>query len=485
MELQQIKNTTQSFELSSDQKRALARFVEFVNNNDCKCFILKGYAGTGKTTTVKEMVEFLKSHNHIYKLLASTGRAAKILRDTTNIQTETVHGCIYVYSDFNQDIKKVAEEQKENKNNSQKPLLLDFSLVKDTEDKEVFYIIDEASMISDKKDRNSQQATFGSGRLLNDLFKHNSKGKFIFIGDPCQLPPVGQDFSPALSADYLKEEYGYTTIEVSLTDIKRQENGNYIVFAAHKMRKLYDNPQPWKWAKFPFKGCRNIHILNSQAELVSRYVEIVKKNGFNDATMICNSNRQSNIVTQFIRPALGINSTTLQAGDLLLITQNNYISGLMNGDIVMVEGIGNQEIVAGLTFVDVSIKSMTSQKKFSQKLIANILYANETNISQSQQRNLFIDFYYRMKDLGIKKTNNTNSDFNRQMMKDPYLNALRAVYGYSITCHKVQGGEWNNIFLDIPRNFALGEKPYVYQWIYTAMTRAKKELYVVDDFFIM
>ncbi len=202
--------------------------------------------------------------------------------------------------------------------------------------------------------------------------------------------------------------------------------------------------------------------------------------------MICYSNSQSNTVTQIIRPTLGMNSTTLQAGDLLLVTQNNYISGLMNGDLVIVENIGNQEERAGLTFIDVCIKSMTTQRTFSQKLIANILYANETNISQIQQRYLFIDFYYRMKDKDIKKTKTgTNSEFNRQMMKDPYLNALRAVYGYSITCHKVQGGEWDNIFLDIPRNFALKEKPYVYQWMYTAMTRAKKELYVVDDFFIM
>ncbi len=475
-----------SFELSSDQKRALARFVEFVNNNSCKCFILKGYAGTGKTTTVKKMVEFLREHNHKYKLLASTGRAAKILRDTTNIATETIHGCIYVYKDFNQDINKVAEEQEKNKSVQQEPLLLGFELIKATDIQEVFYIIDEASMISDKKDRNPRQAFFGSGRLLKDLLEHNSKGKFIFIGDPCQLPPIEQNFSPALSSDYLKKEFGYTTIEVTLTDIKRQENGNDIVSSAHKMRKLYTNPQPWKWAKFPLKGCRNIHLLNNQAELVSKYVETIKRNGFNNATMICYSNSQSNTVTQIIRPTLGMNSTTLQAGDLLLVTQNNYISGLMNGDLVIVENIGNQEERAGLTFIDVCIKSMTTQRTFSQKLIANILYANETNISQIQQRYLFIDFYYRMKDKDIKKTKTgTNSEFNRQMMKDPYINALRAVYGYSITCHKVQGGEWDNIFLDIPRNFALKEKPYVYQWMYTAMTRAKKELYVVDDFFIM
>ena len=472
--------TSMKFELSSDQKRAMARFVEFMNS-EIPVFILKGYAGTGKTTIVKEMVKFLGDHKKPYCLLASTGRAAKILRDATGISTETIHGLIYRYKDFNQDIEKLAEKHKTGKNDSAEPLLLQFEPVKMLKEYECYYFIDEASMVADKKDGGSIQAEFGSGRLLKDLLDFNSKGKFVFVGDPCQLPPVGQKSSPALSSAYFETVFGYKSMIVTLTEIKRQENDNDIVVAAQKLRRLYDNPQPWKWAKFPLKGYRNIHILGNQTELLGKYIETLKQEGYDETTMICFSNRQCNDVTQIIRPALGKKNNSLQVGDILLVTQNNYVSELMNGDIVVVNEIYGEEMRAGMTFVKVCVKNMANNHTFSQLLVADVLYGNETNISQLQQKDLFIDFYYRMKSMNIKKD---SEEFKRRMMDDPFLNALRAVYGFALTCHKVQGGEWNKVFLDIPRNFALGERPFVYQWIYTAMTRAKKDLYVANDFYI-
>ena len=188
------------------------------------------------------------------------------------------------------------------------------------------------------------------------------------------------------------------------------------------------------------------------------------------------------MLTQLLRPALGIHSQLLSVGDLLLVTQNNYISGLMNGDLVIVEDVVIQEKRAGLTFLKVSIKELMSQKTYSQLLIAEVLYGNFTNITAEQQKELFIDFYIRMKKRGIRQK---SKEFDDQMLEDPYLNALRAVFGYALTCHKAQGGEWEHVYLDIPRHFPLQEKPYVYQWVYTAMTRASKELYVVNDFWVM
>lgn len=469
--------------LTHDQHVVMARFVEFLNGDD-KVFILRGYAGTGKTTIVKEMIKFLKHRKDSYHLLASTGRAAKILHDASGEETSTVHSCIYRYTGFNHDLEKLVEERDRSGVDSTGQLLLQFCLSPvDEEDKTTrYYIVDEASMISDTIDGGGAQATFGSGRLLNDLLSYNRYGKYIFIGDTCQLPPVGQAFSPALSANYIEANFKKSSKEVSLTQIMRQAKGNDIVLAAQELRVLYDHPQPWKWAKFPLLGYKNIHILNSQAELISLYVERVKKHGYNDSTMICFSNRQCDTSTKILRPMLGCQSQQLQPGDLILVTQNNGLSALMNGDLAKVVSVRIKERRAGLTFLSVSLTEMTTGRNISQLMIADILYANQTNLTQPQQKELFIDFFIRMKKNGIKQDSPL---FEMHMKKDPYLNALRAVYGFALTCHKTQGGEWDNIFLDIPRKLPLVEKPYVYQWMYTAVTRAKKELYVVKDFYLM
>jgi superfamily I DNA/RNA helicase len=237
---------------------------------------------------------------------------------------------------------------------------------------------------------------------------------------------------------------------------------------------------------------------------VSAYIDRTKKVGYENSTLICYSNRQCSELTKFLRPAFGLNMPTLSKGDLLLVTQNNLISGLLNGDLVEVEEIGRREKRAGLTFLYVSVKELQSRKVYSQYLIEEILYTNRTNLSQEQQKTLFIDYYYRMKEKfdarnskskqagrpsnqeeeKKQKIQNTE-EFKEGLQKDPYLNALRAVYGFALTCHKSQGGEWDYVYLDIPRYFPQEAKPYVYQWIYTAMTRAKKELYIVDDFWVV
>lgn len=467
--------------LTHDQNCAMARFIEFINGNG-RVFILKGYAGTGKTTLVKEMIRQLNDNRTVHKLLASTGRAAKVLSDKAEEPASTIHGCIYRYTDFNQDLEKVASEREKSGVDNSGQLLINFELTVLEPERTTVYFIDEASMVSDKEEKQPMQATFGSGRLLNDLLQHDSKGKFVFIGDNCQLPPVHQRFSPALSVDYFQNVFHEAAIEVSLTDIKRQASGNDIVLAASKMRGLYEHPQPWKWAKFPMRGYKDIQIKYSQAEMVQMYISRIRKYGYNDSTYICFSNKQCDTITKIIRTALGLTSPQLQKGDLLLVTQNNNISGVMNGDQVEVDSVQIKEVRAGLTFLEVSFHEVLTKHEYSQLLIADILYANQTNLSAQQQKELFLDFYYRMKKKGIRQK---TKEFNDMMMFDPYLNALRAVFGFALTCHKVQGGEWNHVFLDIPRSLPVMEKPYVYQWLYTAMTRARKALYLVDDFYIM
>ena len=471
--------------LTQSQQNAFNSLKNFLQDNTLKVFILKGYAGTGKTTLMRKLITEMQEQNLSFSLLASTGRAAKILANATGCEAKTIHSEIYKFTDLNQDLEKVVEKRESTNVDSSGQLYLNFELTpKDHEVNEPthFYIIDEASMISDEVDKNSTQALFGSGKLLTDLFKYDELGKFVFVGDVCQLPPVSQSISPALSSDYIEETFKYKCQERELTEVVRQSAEVDIVRSAHKMRKLFYNPQPWKWAKFPMRGYKDIHVLNSQTTLINEYIKKVDEFGYNNATLLCFSNKQCDVTTQLLRPSFGHYSHSLEVGDLLLITQNNMISGLMNGDLGVIEDVVIQERRAGLTFLKVSIKELFTQQVYSQLMIADVLYGNQTNITQPQQKELYIDFYFRMKDKGIKQKSST---FKQCMLTDPYLNALRAVFGYALTCHKAQGGEWDYVYLDIPRNVPALNKPYVYQWVYTAMTRAKKGLYIVEDFWVM
>ncbi|MCM1079537.1 MAG: AAA family ATPase [Bacteroidales bacterium] len=323
------------------QSNALSQLLKFVNS-DNRVFILKGYAGTGKTTLVKELLSKLATEDCNCLLLASTGRAAKILSNATGCPTRTVHGLVYKYSDFNQNIENVVHEREKANVDKTGQLLLVFEPLQITSEEKNIYIVDEASMISDAESKTAAQAIFGSGRILNDLLQYDKNGKYIFIGDACQLPPVNQKFSPALTSQYFDMTFGIDAETIELTEIVRQAKGNDIVIASQKLRRLYFNPQPWKWAKFPLKGCRNIHLVNNASELMQLYINDIKERGYNISTMITFSNRQCDTATKLIRPSLGITQPTIAVNDLLLVTQNNSISGLMNGDLVQITDIGKE-----------------------------------------------------------------------------------------------------------------------------------------------
>jgi ATP-dependent exoDNAse (exonuclease V) alpha subunit len=485
---------TESFEFTEGQKRAISQLEEFIDSTYLKVFILKGYAGTGKTTLVKEFIKILKGQNKSFKLLASTGRAAKILSNMTEYPASTVHSEIYTYKDFNLDLENVAKDRTLKKTDNHGQLYIEFSLVTvPRNDRVHYYIVDESSMIGDRKEKVAIQALFGSGRLLSDLLTYDPEGKFIFVGDVCQLPPVDETFSPALSNEYFQSERKIKCSHVELTEIVRQDNANDIILASQKIRKLYASCPSIKWAKFPFRGCKNITIISDQVSMLTDYVKRIKQEGYNKTTLICRSNKSCDTLTSLIRPSLGLVQPTLQKGDLLLITQNNYISGLMNGDLVEVMSAGVRTERAHLTFLEISMKEIVTQKVYSQLLIENILYQNNTNLTQEQQKELYMDYYDRMYRKGIiyKKNPKTEKElldkqrFEDGMRKDVYLNALRAVFGFAVTCHKAQGGEWEHVYLDIPRNLPFNPQQETYQWLYTAMTRAKEQLYVTEGFWLI
>lgn len=467
--------------LKPQQNEAFHLLKDFIKEKNSKAFILKGFAGTGKTTLMSGLIGWLNEEEIKYSLLATTGRAAKILSNKTGAAAHTIHSHIYVFNELSDDLEKMSNLQKDLAvdDKGQISLLFGLRTISSTDDK--IYIIDEASMVSDIQDKSGSFAEFGSGDLLNDILAFDQNGKYIFIGDPCQLPPINQSNSPALSSKYIKSKYGYNVQEFELKEIVRQKGNNGIIDASFKLRKLQENNPPVKFANLPVKGHSNINLHSSHVDLLNHYIDKISSEGYDDSTMIAQTNKHCSDLNKAIRTALHSSSLKLVVGDLLMITQNNYLSALVNGDQVVVRKIGDQEYRCGLSFLQVVVEELVSKNKFTLLIIEDILYSTGTNLNSKQNKDLMIDYFKRMQSKGISQK---DKKFKDNMLIDPYLNALKAVYGYAITCHKSQGGEWDEVFLYLDNKIHGIPKPGIYQWWYTAVTRAKNNLYIVDDWFI-
>lgn len=478
--------------LTVSQENVLKQILDFINNSAERVFILKGYAGTGKTTLMSFLIAELERMEKGYRLLASTGRAAKVLGNLSNRIgiTSTIHSLIYSFNGLNKEFDE--EEDPVADKNGQLFLLFKPAMLNGGEDLETVYIIDEASMISDLEDRNVTQAKFGEGRLLKDLLDYDRRtgSKFIFVGDPCQLPPIREYYSPALMKDYFLDTFGITAQESQLTEIMRQKGTSGIIDASKQIRGLYNQapsaPSAYGaqrlWATLPFRRNKDIQLHPNLESMINHYVETIRSSGLNSAVFICRSNRACSQLSAIIREKLGFSGSYIQKNDLLMVIQNNLTTALLNGDMVVVEELDERtELRAGLTFRRVTVKELFTQRVVKMLMIEDVLNQSRLNLDSVQQQDLFIDFILRMRKMGIKQKDPL---FNAKMFKDPYLNALRCVYGYAITCHKSQGGEWDDVYVHVPRNITLNPTKETYQWMYTSMTRAKKTLHMVDDFFI-
>lgn len=489
MEQSDISN----IKLTTSQEKVLKQILDFVNVSKDRVFILKGYAGTGKTTLMRFLIKALAERGKHYRLLASTGRAAKVLANLSeaNGQTSTIHSMVYSFNGLNKEFEE--EEEPMVDKNGQLFLVFEPSKLDKETDPETIYIIDEASMVSNVEIKDVTQAKFGDGRLLKELLEYDqrSDSKFIFVGDPCQLPPIEQYYSPALMKDYFQREFGMTAQEAQLTEIMRQQGVCGIVDASKQIRNLY-NAAPESnqmygaqklWGFLPFRRYRDILLHSTLEAMLDDYVSKVKKSGLNSAVCICRSNKACSQLSEMIRQKLGMTDSRIQEGDLLMVIQNNMPTGLMNGDMVVVEEITPRTICcAQLTFRQVKVKELFTGKTYSTLLIEEIAYQGRLNLDNRQQQALFVDFIIRMKKKGI--TQKQKKVFYDAMFNDPYLNALRCVFGYAITCHKSQGGEWEEVYVHVPRNITLNPTKETYQWVYTSMTRARKTLHMIDDFYI-
>lgn len=482
-----------NIELTTSQKNVLNQILEFVNNSSDRVFILKGYAGTGKTTLMRFLILELEEKHKDYRLLASTGRAAKVLANLSNRNgsTSTIHSMVYSFNGLNKEFDEKEEPVVDK--NGQLFLVFEPSKINETEVPETIYIVDEASMVSDVVTKNVTQAKFGEGRLLKELLDYDKRenSKFVFVGDPCQLPPIEEYYSPALMKDYYLKVFGMTAQEAQLTEIMRQEGTSGIIDASKKIRGLYNQApnditmygSQRLWGFLPFRQYKDIQLHPNLEIMTDEYVRKIKESGLNSAVCICRSNRACSELSASIRNKLGFVYGRIQVGDLLMVIQNNMPTGLMNGDMVTIEELGPKtESRSGLTFREVTVKELFTQKTIKSLVIEEIVNQSRLNLDSAQQQALFIDFIVRMRAKGI--TQKESKAFYHAMFNDPYLNALRCVYGYAITCHKSQGGEWEDVYVHVPRNITLNPTKETYQWIYTSMTRAKKTLHMIDDFYI-
>lgn len=478
----------EKIKLTPDQTRVMSRILDFLGSQD-KVFILKGYAGTGKTTLLRFLIKELDRLNHNYRLVAPTGRAAKVMANISESAggATTIHSMIYSFSGL--DEEKLPQDSPAVDATGQ--LLLNFEPVKIKHDYSTVYIIDESSMIADIEAKDPTQAKFGSGKLLTELMEYDSNpaSKLIFVGDPCQLPPVEQYFSPALMADYFRTHFNVGVQEEQLTQIMRQADDNDIVTASKRIRTLWAQAPDSKedygarklWGKLPFHNHSNIQFHASKDQMVDHYVRGIKENGLNHGIFICRSNKACNELSATIRERLGLRTGCIQDGDLLMVSQNNLLTGLANGDLVVVNHVTDQmAMMAGLRFRYIKVTDLATDNEYSSWIIEDILFQAQPNLDKVQQTALFTDFIVRMRNLGIKEK---SAAFYDRMMHDPYLNALRCNYGYAVTCNKAQGGEWDEVYIDMPRNITLNPAKPDYQWVYTAMTRARKTLHLVNDFF--
>lgn len=474
--------------LNEGQKAALEKISSFLDASvaSSRVFILKGYAGTGKTTIIKEVINLAETKHINYGLLASTGRAAKILGDVTGHIASTIHSEIYRFQGLRRENAgalggALAEEDGQ--------LIISFDLGSPSESSPSLYVIDESSMISDKVETMIVQSRFGDGRLLNDLLRYNRAAKFIFVGDPCQLPPVTGEPSPALSTDYLKNTFGINAEDATLTEVMRQSNDNGIVETSVLVRHLCEDAPDgeWfyggrnSWQRLPFRGVKGIELVGSVDCLLAKYISDVSNRAYTKSVFICKSNSACYKFSMIVRKALGFNGLLVK-DELLLVVQNNLISGFRNGDLVQVVSVSPKtESRAGLTFREIEVKELFTGKSYKQLMMEDILYQSKSNLEAKQQSKLYGDFIARMKAKNITEDNPAFEDF---MRTDKYLNALRVSFGYAVTCHKAQGGEWENVYAYFPRNIMLNPTKQKYQWVYTAMTRAKERFFVVDDIYI-
>lgn len=477
--------------LGADQKEALTLLEGFLLDKG-QVFILKGYAGSGKTTILKGLVDFLQSQKRQVDIVAPTGKAAKVLRDK-KLNGVTIHRGIY-------NFEKIDTLEVNNEDYAEKSYHFNFPIAENPDINRVV-IVDEASMVSNTKTQH-ELFTFGTGKLLDDLLTYarirTTNNKIIFVGDPAQLPPVTDSHSLALDSGFFSSA-GLKVQEAALTEVFRQTgnegNINLILANAVKIRELLDSKQRAQ-LKFEFDEQQFVNIPEMLGP--STYVEKYPVPQAENGVIIVYSNRQAYSNNVAIREKLFPHKSCITKGDIIILNNNNYSTygvDLYNGDLAEVLEVssttenqaapvyvtlGTKKVRKNvtLTFRDIVIKLSRHPEVIKCKIIDSFLNSHSAGLSISEMKALYINFVMRFneqqkarKQQGLTVIKEGSMEFKMALVADPYFNALRAKYGYSITCHKAQGSEWDTVFVDFQGRVGLNNDSL--RWAYTAITRAR------------
>ena len=471
--------------LTPEQQSALTALIDFIASNN-NIFILRGYAGTGKTTLLKSLLEHLKNSRaqRPYMLLAPTGRAAKILQDKTGIGT-TIHKGIYAKTseqiNYAEDENFDLSVDTENQNTK-----LVFKLITHHRNSKPIIIVDEASMISAKTNK-EDQLQFGSDNLMDDLIEFSgvgNGGQIIFIGDDAQLPPVTDSFSAALSEDFFNSK-GFSVRTAKLTHVMRQGSGSIILENAMTIR---DNIFKDRKDRF---GATMKQANGEVSDTTPDIATIKCAKEWNNTIIITHSNAAAAKFNSAVRKIRFPEHAEPVPGDRLLVVRNAYGIHIKDiaDDINMFNGefcdllevceeetkiafVGEQRVE--LRFRDAKIRH-ESGIILSVKIIANLLDSPTPNLSELESKALFSEFVNRHQHLRRKEY---RDQFLVALHRDPYFNAIQVKYGYAITCHKAQGGEWDNVIVDFTSRNGLDTESL--RWKYTAITRATRHLMIAN-----
>ncbi|MWB93171.1 AAA family ATPase [Flavobacterium sp. GA093] len=424
-------------------------------------FVLKGYAGTGKTTVISTIVNNLGDINKKFVLLAPTGRAAKVIANYSNTAAFTIHKKIYFP-------KKsagggVAFTKQINKH------------------KNTIFIVDEASMISDS---NSDSKLYDNGSLLDDLIQYVYSGtncKMILLGDTAQLPPVNLDISPALDTQTLGIHYDKEIEHIELDEVMRQEESSGILYNATELRELLKDSFITEF-KFNVKKFKDIVRLTDGYDIQDAINTAYSNYSIEDTAFIVRSNKRANQYNEQIRTRILFKESELSVGDFLMVVKNNYFwlketdeaGFIANGDIIEVlEMFGIKELY-GFTFAKVKIRMVDypNQKPFETVLLLDTIKSESPSLTYEESNRLYEEV---MKDYEDESTKYKKF---QKVKNNEYFNGLQVKFSYAITCHKSQGGQWNTVFIEQPYLPNGIERDYI-RWLYTAMTRAKNKLYLI------
>lgn len=457
------------FTPTKKQEVVLLQLSEFIFSTDAKSlYLMKGYAGTGKTTIIGTLVSNLWKAKKSAVLLAPTGRAAKVISNYSGQEAFTIHKKIYFpKKEKGGGVKFVLQPNKH---------------------KNTIFIVDEASMIPDTP---GESKFFENGSLLDDLMQYVYSGfncKLMLVGDTAQLPPVKLDMSPALNPNVLNLNYNKEVKNIELDEVVRQESDSGILFNATNLREQLNDGATDDF-KFDLNGFKDIVRLVDGYEIMDAINESYSNLGYEETAIVVRSNKRANLYNQQIRNRILFNENELTAGDYLMVVKNNYFwikptteaGFIANGDIIEVLEIFKIEELYGFRFAEVKIKMVDypKMKPFETVLLLDTITSETPSLSYDDNNRLYQEV--------MKDYQNETSNYRKflKIKNNKHFNALQVKFSYAMTCHKSQGGQWHTVFVEQPYLPDGISKDYL-RWLYTAVTRAKEKLYLIgfkDDFF--